>query len=479
MIKNFKWLVLVSLTFIACTNDDDTTVGEIPVSPGSANFTKYVALGDSFAAGFSDNALFRKGQENSYPNLLSQQFALAGGGTFTTPLMAIDNVGGFSSGGAQITSPRLYLDSSSGTPTPTPVPGVSANTLTERLTGSFNNMGIPGAKSFHLTFAGYASANPYFGRFASSPTATVLADAIAQNPTFFSLWIGGNDELGYATNGGVPTSQDAVAGNDLTPTATFTAVYNGMATQLSTGGRKGVVANLPYVTALPYFTAVPYNPVPLNAATATQLNSGYAQYNGGLALAQSYGLITAAEKTKRTIVFSAGQNAVVMVDSYLTNLSALGLPSFRQATSADLLVLPSRSIIGTTVGGNPAQVNGVSVPLADKWVLSIDEIAEVKAATDSYNTVIQAAATANNLAFVDTKSVMDQLSTTGVNFNTYNMTSAYVTGGSFSLDGVHPSARGYALITNLFIDAINAKYGSTLKKKDGRDFQILYPKVIN
>lgn len=477
MIKNFKWLVLVSLTFMACTNDDDTTVGEIPVSSGTANFTKYVALGDSFAAGYSDGALFKKGQENSYPNLLAQQFAAAGGGVFSSPFMAADNVGGFSAGGVQVISPRLYLETS--TNTPTPVPGVSANTLTERLTGAFNNMGVPGAKSYHLTFAGYASANPYFGRFASSPTATVLADALAQNPTFFSLWIGGNDELGYATNGGVPTSQDAVSGNDLTPTATFTAVYNGMAAQLSTGGRKGVVANLPYVTALPYFTAVPYNPVPLNAATATQLNSGYAQYNGGLALAQSYGLITAAEKTKRTIVFSAGQNAVVMVDSYLTNLGALGLPSYRQATSADLLVLPSRSIIGTTVGGNPAQVNGVSVPLADKWVLSIDEIAEVKAATDSYNTVIQAAATANNLAFVDTKSVMDQLSTTGVNFNTYNMTSAYVTGGSFSLDGVHPSARGYALITNLFIDAINAKYGSTLKKKDGRDFQILYPKVIN
>ena len=482
MIKNLKWLVLVSLTFVACTNDEDTTGGEIPVSSGSANFSKYVALGDSFAAGFSDNALFRKGQENSYPNLLSQQFALAGGGTFTTPYMAADNVGGFSMGGVQATSPRLYLESSSGTPTPTPVPGVSANTLTERLTGTFNNMGIPGAKSFHLTFSGYAGANPYFGRFASSVTATVLGDAIAQNPTFFSLWIGGNDELGYATNGGVPTSQDAINGNDLTPTATFTAVYNAMATQLSTGGRKGVVANLPYVTALPYFTAVPYNPVPLTATVATQLNSGYAQYNGGLALAQSLGLITAAEKTKRTIVFSAGQNAVVMVDSYLTNLSSLGLPSYRQTTSADLLVLPSRSFIGTAVNGNAAQVNGISVPLADKWVLSIDEVAEVKVATDSYNTVIEAAATANGLAFVDTKSVMTQLSSpsgTGVVFDSYTMTSTYVTGGAFSLDGVHPSARGYALITNLFVAAINAKYGSTLKKADGRDFGILYPKVIN
>ena len=160
----------------------------------------------------------------------------------------------------------------------------------------------------------------------------------------------------------------------------------------------------------------------------------------------------------------------------------MGLPSYRQTTSADLLVLPSRSFIGTTVNGNAAQVNGISVPLADKWVLSSDEVAEVKAATDSYNTVIEAAATANGLAFVDAKSVMAQLSSpsgTGIVFDTYTMTSTYVTGGAFSLDGVHPSARGYALITNLFVDAINAKYGSTLKKADGRDFGILYPKVIN
>ncbi len=479
MIKNFKWAVLVSLTFMACTKDDNATTGDTPVTSGTADFSKYVALGDSFAAGYSDGALFRKGQENSYPNLLAQQFAAAGGGVFSSPFMAADNVGGFSSGGTQVVSQRLYLESSSGTPTPTLVPGVSANTLSERLTGSFNNMGIPGAKSFHLLFNGYAPLNPYFKRMASSSTATVLGDALAQNPTFFSLWIGGNDELGYATNGGVPTSQDPVNGNDLTTTATFTWAFNALASQLSANGRKGVVANLPYVTALPYFTAVPYNAVPLSAATAAQLNSGYATYNGGLAVALNAGLITAAEKTKRTINFAAGQNAVVIVDSYLTNLSGLGLPSYRQATSADLLVLPSRAIIGTTVGGNPALVNGLSVPLEDKWVLSADEVAEVKAATDSYNTVIQTAAADYRLAFVDTKSVMDQLSTTGVNFNTYNMTSTYVTGGAFSLDGVHPSARGYALITNLFIDAINAKYGSTLKKKDGRDFQILFPKVIN
>ena len=84
MKKNIKWLLLVSLTFMACNNDDNATPAEVPVVPGSAVFTKYVALGDSFAAGVSDNALFKKAQEGSYPNILAQQFVAAGGHFYDT-----------------------------------------------------------------------------------------------------------------------------------------------------------------------------------------------------------------------------------------------------------------------------------------------------------------------------------------------------------------------------------------------------------
>jgi hypothetical protein len=48
--------------------------------------------------------------------------------------------------------------------------------------------------------------NPYFARFASSASTTVLADAVAQDPTF-SLWIEWNDVLGYATSGGSGRNQ--------------------------------------------------------------------------------------------------------------------------------------------------------------------------------------------------------------------------------------------------------------------------------
>ncbi|MCF6129353.1 SGNH/GDSL hydrolase family protein [Flavobacterium sp. AS60] len=478
MIKNFKWLLLVSLTFVACSSDDETVVNPnssdgLPLTAGSADFSKYVALGDSFAAGFSDNALFIAGQQNSYPNILSQQFALVGGGEFVIPFMN-DNVGGFSMGGSQIPQfgPRFYFNVA--TSSPAPVTGTSSTDITTHLTGPFNNFGIPGAKAIHLDFAGYGSSagNPYFARMASSPTATVVDDAVATNPTFFSLWIGGNDVLGYATSGGVSTSP-------ITPPATFELAYNGLIAKLTAGGRKGVIANLPYVSTLPYFTTVPYNPVPLDAATASLLNSGFTAYNNGLLFAQSNGLLSAAEVAQRTISFSASAtNRVVIVDEYLTNLTGFGIPSYRQATSEDLIILPARTFIGTTVGGNPTQVNGVSVPLADNWVLSKNEIAEVKAATDAYNTTIQNAATANDLAFVDAKAVMTLLSGMGIVQNGYTMTSAYVTGNTFSLDGVHPSPKGYALIANKFLEAINEKFGSNFKGVNLGQYQILYPSTL-
>lgn len=490
MIKNFKWLLLVSLTFVACNSDDEPFVDPnstdgTPLTAGTADFSKYVALGNSLTAGYSDGALFIAGQQGSYPNILASQFALVGGGEFKLPLMA-DNTGGLLLGGTQIAGTRLYFNGSA----PASVPGPPTTDITNVLSGPYNNMGVPGAKSFHLLAPGYGNvagvlsgqANPYFVRFASSPTTTVLADALAQSPTFFSLWIGNNDVLAYATSGGTGVNQTGnlnpatYGGNDITDPNVFASVYSGLVDQLTANGAKGVVANLPYVTTIPYFTTVPYNPVALNATTAAQLNAGYTAYNNGLLFAQSNGLLSAAEVARRTISFSASStNPVVIVDSYLTNLSGFGIPSYRMATSEDLIVLPARTFIGTTVGGNPAQVNGVSVPLADSWVLSKDEIQEVRVATDAYNSAIESIAQTKGLAFVNANALQTQIATGGIAANNVNVTSAYVTGGGFSLDGVHPSPRGYALIANKFLEAINETYGSNFKGVNIGLYRILYP----
>jgi lysophospholipase L1-like esterase len=496
MIKNFKWLLLASLSFVACdsNNDDEDAVVEIPITSGSASFAKYVALGDSFAAGYSDGALFKKAQETSYVNILAQQFVPAGGTAITTPYMA-DNLGGLLLGGNVITETRKVILGLN--PDKTPIvgsmPGKPTTEVTNRLTGTFSNLGVPGAKSFHLIASGYGNvagvasgkANPYYARFASSGTATVLADALTQAPTFFSLFIGGNDVLGYATSGGVGVNQtgnldpSTYGSNDITDPNVFANVYNGLVTNLTAKGAKGVVANLPYVTSLPYFTTVPYNPLTLDATKAAQLNAAYSKYNEGLQTMVKNTLLSSEEATRRTIKFVAGNNPVVIVDSYLKNLSAYGVPSYRQATKEDLIVLLASDFIKKSVlAGDPTKINGASVPLADQWVLSKDEVKEVVTATDAYNVTIDAIAKSKGLAFVDTKVAMTQLSSTGVRFGNFQMTASYVTGGAFSLDGVHPTPRGYAYIANLFINAVNAKYGATLRTVDLAQYQTLFPAVI-
>jgi lysophospholipase L1-like esterase len=116
--------------------------------------------------------------------------------------------------------------------------------------------------------------------------------------------------------------------------------------------------------------------------------------------------------------------------------------------------------------------------LQDNRVLTASEVSEIKLATDAYNVTIKAAADSNSLAFVDTASILNQLNNGGIRFGNFHMTAAYVTGGTFSLDGVHPSPRGYALIANKFIEAINAKYGSNLKGVDLGLYGIQYPATI-
>ena len=481
MIKNIKWLFLVSLTFVACNNNDEVVVDQnssdgLPLTAGSANFSKYVSLGNSLTAGYCDNALFIEGQKGSYTNILAQQFALVGGGVFKIPLMA-DNIGGFI-GGNPAFGPRLYFNGAG----PAQVSGTPTTNPATVLTGGFNNFGVPGAKSFHLVTPGYGTLNPYFGRFATSPSTTVLADAVAQTPTFFSLWIGNNDVLSYATSGGTGTNQTGnlnpatYGSNDITDPNVFASAYNTLldgTNGLTKNGAKGVVANIPYVTSVPFFTTVKYNAATLTAAQASALNSGYATYNGGLQLAKNANLITEQERLARTITFAAGANALVIVDEYLTNLSGLSIPSYRQATSVDYILLSSGGVSAQTY--LPAG-NGTQFPLADKWVLSKSEVAELKTATDAYNTTIKALATAKGLAFVDANAALAQVaSPVGFTANNYNVTSTYVTGGAFSLDGVHPGPRGYALIANKFLEAINATYGSNLKAVDLSKYRIMYP----
>jgi lysophospholipase L1-like esterase len=473
-------LFLFSLSIVSCDVNNELDAipaelaAEVALNTNGLDFSKYVSIGASFTAGYTDGAMFKAAQENSFPNILAGKF----GAEFKQPLMN-DNIGGLVYGGTAVQPPRFYFNGAG----PARLPAIPTTELTAVLSGPFNNFGAPGAKSFHLGVAGYGQLNPYFGRMASSPGASVMGDALAQSPTFFTLSeIGGNDVLGYALSGGSGVDQTGnynpatYGSSDITDPNVFASVFSGMVTALTANGAKGVVANVPYITNLANFTTVPYNPIPLDAGTAAQLNGAFAAYNGGLQQildlknanllpAQVLPLLAnydQAEVNRRKVTFVAGQNAALILDENLSNLAPInpGLTNMRQATANDLLLLASAAVLGTTVGGNPQLINGVSVPLGDEWVLTPQEQSAIKTATDAYNATIAAIAASNpNVALVDFKGVLAEAST-GIKFDRYTLNTKLVTGGLISLDGVHLTARGYALMANKILAAMDAEFGT-------------------
>ena len=495
MKNTIKFMIgLLAIGLVSCEPEFENAVtDEGFYDAGDADFSNYVSLGNSLTAGYADSALYMSGQEDSYPNIMAEQFGFVGGGDFTQPLTS-DNLGGLLYGGVQISGNRLVLSADeNGNPFPTPLDGTPMTDVTTSATGPFNNMGVPGAKSYHLVTPGYGSvagvangtANPWFARFATSESTTVLADAVSLNPTFFSLWIGNNDILGYATSGGSGVDQagnfdpSTYGGNDITDPNVFAAAYSAQVDALVAGGAKGVLLNIPDVTSIPYFTTVPTRSIPLDAATAGAVNAQFALYNGALGQLVAGGFISAEEAAIRAINFVEGVNYPIMTDVDLTDVTAIligaGLDpqtaallgQLRQVKSDDLVVLTASSVLGTTPDpSNPLNILGVTLPLPNSLVLSSTEQARVATAGASYNAIIEGLAAANELGYGDMKSALAEVAANGAFYNGGVLTSTYVTGGAFSLDGVHPSPRGYAFTANTIIDVINTTYNASIPKVD-------------
>lgn len=491
MKKIFVSTIAVSalLFNVSCDTDFDQDVNDIVVTSGQANFSKYVALGNSLTSGYRDNALYIDGQMESYPSMIAAQMKLAGGGEFKQPMMP-NNTGGFTNLPGFMGKLNLQVVNGALAPVAS-APAAALDNVTSG--GPYQNLGVPGAKSFHLGAAGYGNmaglqtgqANPYFVRFATSANTSVIADAVAQSPTFFSLWIGNNDVLSYATSGGSGVDQTGntnpatYGSNDITDPNVFASVISGYVNALTAKGAKGVMANIPNVTSIPFFTRVPYNPL-----TPAQLGANINALNSGLYGPLKQALTAFGAGSRINLLSSTAANPLLIVDKDLPNLSAqltaaltpsLGVATAtafgqiygqaRQATSEDLVLLSTSSVIGTTVAGAPASinVNGISYPLANQYILSKTEKEKVLKATAAYNASLQAIAASKGLAFVDANAKMMELSSaSGIQFDAVKYTATFVTGGTFSLDGVHLTGRGYALIANEFISAINAKYNSNL-----------------
>ncbi|MBK7689686.1 MAG: hypothetical protein IPJ31_00690 [Bacteroidetes bacterium] len=429
------------LAFQSCK----TNLKERDINAGSADFSRYVAVGNSLTSGFADGALSRSGQENSYPNMLATQFKLVGGGTFSIPYL--DEGGGNDGSNNPGRILGFVLPCNSSTPALSPVLDPKGSTPLNNVSafGPYNLVGVPGARAIDANLGLYSLLNPFLSRFCLTPAvSTILSEAMRVNATFFTLWLGNNDVLSYSLGGAVPPVN--VLSPALSDTTQVRASIQTMLDSLTKNGAKGAIANVPDVTSVPFFTTIPWNGVVLTQGKADTLNALYTA--NGLC----------------SITWKAGANGFLMVDSAAP-------PFMRHATASDLILLstPGDSLKCGQWGVSPAK------PLKDAYVLDQAEIATIQLYTARYNQSIAALATAYNVALVDMNSYLKTVKS-GLIFNGINLNAVFVSGGAFSLDGVHPNARGYALVANEFLRSINLKYGAIIPLVDVTKYNgVLFP----
>jgi lysophospholipase L1-like esterase len=104
-------------------------------------------------------------------------------------------------------------------------------------------------------------------------------------------------------------------------------------------------------------------------------------------------------------------------------------------------------------------------PISDAGVLTAAEVVTVQAQVTAYNAVIAQQAKSAGATLVDINALFTKVATSGITINGYTGTTSFL-GGVFSLDGIHPTNTGYAVVANTFIDTMNASIGTKIPDVD-------------
>jgi lysophospholipase L1-like esterase len=382
---------------------------------GKADFTRFVALGDSYGAGFESGSLNQNHQQYSWPAIIARQ---AGAPDFQQPLVSFPG----------ISNELQVVDIISFPPVILPAAG-TGQPVNLTLARPYNNLSIPGANVADLTTITGAEQVPagtaqQFARFILRGQGTAVQQASAEHPTFIAIWIGGNDLLGSVL-GGTPKA--------LTPTDAFKTAYNKMLDQLIAAAPDAgmVVGNMPTnPVSLPYLTTVP--PVLINPAT------------------------------RQPVIFNG---------SPIPLIAELGDGTVGPLPPGSFVLLPYSGQIATGFGipaflaadPNFAKLPNIGKPLLDAWVLTPAEATQIATRAVEYNQVINDAASARNIPVADINGLFNKFAAPGgYHVGPFTFTPSYITGGLFSLDGFHMTDLGYTLFANQYIRTINTAYGTDI-----------------
>lgn len=386
---------------------------------------KYVAMGNSLTSGYQSGGLGVQFQEDSYPNLLAQAMGVT---DFEQPLIERPGIGSSTDSAGRVQGPLVFNFGTGGLAPATLTKAPTDMLMRKTLPKPYGNLGVPGAVTADVLGAWSAttaysykaakSPNPYFDIVLRGETlmngASMLQQAIAQNPEIITLEIGNNDVLGGVTSGTI------VLGVTVTPPPVFAGLMQTIVDSLLKSTEATVfIGNIPKPTLTPYVTAIPT--FILDPRTFTPV------LDTSVTPPRTIPLLTEEVEVKRVLV-----------------------SAFSRILAGD---------------GIPTSLGGTGKPLPARLTLTAVEEATADSVVVEYNKAIDAiiAAKASRTALVDINKLLQDLNDgkiTGLSAQhpyLQILTGTASTPSAFSYDGIHPNGPGYKMIAGAFLSVINAK----------------------
>ena len=400
--KIFLSIIVVLIWLSAC---EKQTEEDIPATNTAAPgiFSKYIAVGGSLSAGYTNGGLYRSGQLTSYPNLIAQQAIIK----FDQALFSVaqeNGTGFWTTSTNNITTVFDKIIDKSGIITTNPL-------VFAKYTGAINDYGIADLRMSDMGKMGLGNAkkqgfNPYFERILPAEKEDYsYPDFIKEsNATFFTVSLGEHDMLDFAISGGQKS---------LTETSVFAINCQKLLDALVGNKAQGIITNLPNILDLPYF----------NFYTFAEL----------------------AQKQGVSGIYITTGNGIV-----------------RLATINDKILMNAIINVGKN---NAGQKKGLTMayPLSNEEVLDKDEISIIASRLSDFNGVLKFEAEKRALTLFDLNNLYAQINNKTYSENGVKFDKSMMTGNFYSLDGINPTPRGSAVIANAIIKIINEKYKNSLK----------------
>lgn len=402
-LKNFAGLLVGLVTITSCEKqiEEPTLVSLSDISI----FSKYISVGGSLTAGYTNGGLYREGQLASYPNLVAQQVGVK----FDQALFSVGQENGTGYLATTQINTSLQFDKISDK---LAILTTSPLTLAKYSGGVANNYGVAGLRVSDVNNAGFGNAktqgfNPFYERILPlGKEETSYTDFVKESKaTFFVASIGEQDLLSYATSGGKSST---------TETSSFAINIQKFLDALLVNNAKGILTNIPNVLDLPYF----------NFYTFQELAKGVGT----------------------TDIFITTGNGIV-----------------RAATANDKILMEAILNVGKTNTANQKKGFSISYPLINEEVLDKDEISIIGSRLSDFNGILKLEADKRGIILADMNNLYAQVKSKTYTVNGIKFDNSVFTGGFFSLDGLNPSPRGSAVIANEIIRVINENYKNSLK----------------